>query len=79
MSWLAILLSLAALGGNPAPARPTLKQCNQLQKSTIKKQCKKAAKAKPKKKSKAKPKAPGKQTPGRRGRADLDVPDQPFA
>ena len=59
MSWLAILLSLAALGGNPAPgARPTLKQCNQITNQTAKKQCKKAAKAKPKKKSKAKPKAP---------------------
>ena len=66
MSWLAILLSLAALGGNPAPgARPTLKQCNQLTNTTAKKQCKKAAQAKPKKKTKAKPKAPGKQTPGK--------------
>ena len=66
MSWLAILLSLAALGGNPAPgARPTIKQCNQIANINAKKQCKKAAKAKPKKKSKAKPKAPGKQTPGK--------------
>jgi plastocyanin len=66
VSWLAILLSLAALGGNPAPgARPTLKQCNQLTNQSAKKQCKKAAKAKPKKQSKAKPKAPGKPAPGK--------------
>jgi hypothetical protein len=60
--WLAILLSLASLGGNPAPGeRPTLKQCNQLTSPAQTKQCEKAAKAKPKKhtKAKAKPK-PGK-------------------
>jgi hypothetical protein len=57
VSWLAILLSLAALGGNVSPGqRPTLKQCNQIQNVKAKKQCKKAAKAKPKKK--ANPKAP---------------------
>jgi Copper binding proteins, plastocyanin/azurin family len=66
VSWLAILLSLAALGGNPAPGqRPTVKQCKQIQKVKIKKQCLKAAKAKPKKQGKAKPKAPGKPTTGR--------------
>jgi hypothetical protein len=66
VSWLAILLSLAALGGNPAPgARPTLKQCNKIENVKAKKQCKKAAKAKPKKKGKAKPKAPGRPAPGK--------------
>ena len=72
MSWLAILLSLAALGGNPAPgARPTLKQCNQITNQTAKKQCKKAAKAKPKKKAKAKPKAP---TTGKQESTKKDAP-----
>jgi len=66
VSWLAILLSLAALGGNPAPgARPTLKQCSQIQNVKAKQQCKKAAKAKPKKKSKATPKAPRTPTTGK--------------
>jgi hypothetical protein len=66
VSWLAILLSLAALGGNPAPgARPTLKQCSQIQNVKAFKQCKKAAKAKPKKKSKATPKAPRRPTTGK--------------
>jgi len=75
VSWLAILLSLAALGGNPAPgARPTIKQCNQIANSTAKKQCKKAAKAKPKKKSKAKPKAPGKPTTGKQETPKKDAP-----
>jgi plastocyanin len=62
VSWLAILLSLAALGGTPAPgAKPTLKQCNKLTKAAAKKQCRKAAKARP---GKAKPKAPGKPATG---------------
>jgi plastocyanin len=62
VSWLAILLSLAALGGTPAPgAKPTLKQCDKLTTAVARQQCRKAAKAKPRK---PKPKPPGKPVTG---------------
>jgi hypothetical protein len=68
VSWLAILLTLAAFGGQPAPgARPTLKQCAQIQKLKLKKQCRKAAKAKKKRTTPGRQQSPAPTPPSEPG------------